>query len=106
MFELSHIFSFRGSDCVVCIFIDLVVLIQRNSALRNEALAYLISELVTCLDAVCFSLLVEEAAINYGCRKRQHLGRNLKQSLIKPLVLFKKIKLVACVIKLFTKAQI
>ena len=66
-----------------CIFIELVVLIQRNSALRNEALAYLISELVTCLDAVCFSLLVEEAAINYGCRKRQNLGRNLKQGLIK-----------------------
>ena len=81
LFELSHIFSFRGSDCVVCIFIDLVVLIQGNSALRNEALAYLISELVTCLDAVCFSLSVKETAISYGCRKRQkdkNLGRNLK----------------------------
>ena len=45
---------------------ELLVLTQRNSALRNEALAYLFSELVTCLDAVCFSLLVEETAINYG----------------------------------------
>ena len=90
MFELSH----RACS------------INTKKFLRSEALAYLVSELVTCLDAVCFSLLVEEAAINYGCRKRQNLGRNLKQSLIKPLVLFKKIKLVACVIKLFTKAQI
>ena len=61
-------------------FIELVVLLQRNSALRNEALAYLplVSELVTCLDAVCFSLLVEETAINYGCRKRQKLGEKSK----------------------------
>ena len=61
------------------IFIELVVLIQRNSALRNEALAYLISELVTYLDDVCLSLLVEEeTAINYGCRKRQKLGEKSK----------------------------
>ena len=66
LFKLSHIFNFRGSDCVFCIFTEPVVLIQRNSAFRIEALAYLVSELVTCLDAVCFSLLVEETAINYG----------------------------------------
>ena len=54
-----------------CIFIELVGLIQRNSALKNEALAYLISELDTCLDAVSFSLLVEETAINYGCRNEK-----------------------------------
>ena len=60
------------------IFIELVVLIQRNSALRNEALAYLISELVACFDAVCFSLSVEETAINYGCRGRQKLGEKSK----------------------------
>ena len=61
-------------------FIELVVLIQRNSALRKEALAYLplVSELATCLDAVCFSLLVEETAINYGCRKIQKLGEKSK----------------------------
>ena len=52
-------------------FIELVALIQRNSALRNEALAYLISELVKCLDAVSFSLLVEETAIDYGCRNEK-----------------------------------
>ena len=46
--------------------------------LRNEALAYLISELVTCLDAVCFSVLVEETAINYVAEKDKNLGRNLK----------------------------
>ena len=80
LFELSHIFNFRGSDIFFffCIFIKLVVLIQRNSALRNEALAYLISELVKCLDAVSFSLLVEETAINYGCRKKQKLGEKSK----------------------------
>ena len=80
MFELSHIFNFKGSDCffLFCTFIELEVLIQRNSALRNEALAYLISELVTCLDAVCFSLLVDETAINYGRRKRQKLGEKSK----------------------------
>ena len=61
-----------------CIFIELVVLIQRNSALRNEALAYLVSELVTCLHAVCFSFLVEETAVNYGCRKRQKLAEKSK----------------------------
>ena len=55
----------------MCVFMELVVLTQRNSALRNEALAYLISELVTCLDAVCFSLLVEETAIDYGCRNEK-----------------------------------
>ena len=59
-------------------FIELVALIQRNSALRNEALAYLVSELVTCLHAVCFSFLVEESAINYGCRKRQKLAEKSK----------------------------
>ena len=64
LFELGHIFNFRGSDCVFCIFTELVVLIQRNSAFRIEALAYLVSELVTCLDAVCFPLLAEESAIN------------------------------------------
>ena len=37
----------------------------------NDALAYLISELVTCLDAVCFSVLVEETAIGYGCRNEK-----------------------------------
>ena len=47
-----------------CTFVELVVLIRRNSAFRIKALAYLISELVTCLHAVCFSLLVEETAIN------------------------------------------
>ena len=78
LFELGHIFNFRGSDCVFCIFTELVVLIQRNSAFRIEALAYLVSELVTCLDAVCFSVLVEETAINYGCRKRQKLGEKSK----------------------------
>ena len=52
--------------------------INTKKFLRNEALAYLISELVTCLDAVCFSLLVEETAINYGCRKRQKLGEKSK----------------------------
>ena len=56
LFELGHIFNFRGSDCVFCIFTELVVLIQRNPAFRIEALAYLVSELVTCLDAVCFPL--------------------------------------------------
>ena len=55
----------------LCVFMELLVLTQRNSALRNEALAYLFSELVTCLDAVCFSLLVEETAINYGCRNEK-----------------------------------
>ena len=55
----------------LCVFMELVVLTQRNSALRNEALAYLFSELVTCLDAVCFSLLVEETAINYGYTKEK-----------------------------------
>ena len=59
-------------------FIELVVLIQRNSALRNEALTYLVSELFTCLHTVCFALLVEETAINYGCRKRQKLGDKSK----------------------------
>ena len=78
LFELSHMVNFRGSDCVFAIFIELVVLIQRNSALRNEALAYLVSELVTCLDDVCFSLLLEETAINYGCRERQKLGEKSK----------------------------
>ena len=73
LFELSHIFNLRGSDCFfyIYIFIDLVVLIQRNSALRNEALAYLISELVTCLDAVCFSTTVAET-------RRQKLGEKSK----------------------------
>ena len=46
--------------------------INTKKFLRNEALAYLISELVTCLDAVCFSVLVEEeTAINYGCRNEK-----------------------------------
>ena len=92
LFELSHIFNLRGSDCFfyIYIFIDLVVLIQRNSALRNEALAYLISELVTCLDAVCFSLLVEETAINYGCRKRQKLGEKSKIKFDKAVSPFEK----------------
>ena len=48
--------------------------------------AYL-NKLITCLDAVCFLLLVEkETAINYvvGERKKKHLRRDLK-SLIKPL---------------------
>ena len=71
-------------------FIKLVVLIQRNSALRNEALAYLISELVKFLDAVSFSLLVEETAINYGCRKGQKLGKKSKIKFDKPLVLLKR----------------
>ena len=56
--------TFLTLEHLTVFFIDLVVLIRRNSALRNEALAYLISELVTYLDAVCFSLLVEETAIN------------------------------------------
>ena len=89
------------------IFIDLVVLIQRNSALRNEAMAYLISELVTCLPAACFALLVEETAIKYGCRKRLKLKEKNKIKVDKAVSdLFKKIKLFASVIKLFTKAQI
>ena len=95
LFELSHIFNFRGADwlyffCFFCIFIKLVVLIQRNSALRNEALAYLISELVKCLDAVSFSLLVEETAINYGCRKRQKLGEKSKIKFDKAVSPFEK----------------
>ena len=59
----------------IYIFIELVVLIHRNS---SETLAYLISELVTCLDTVCFSLLVEETAINNGCRERQKPGEKSK----------------------------
>ena len=91
----------------MCVFMELVVLTQRNSALRNEALAYLFSELVTCLDAVCFSLLVEETAINYGSRERQKLGEKSKIKFDKAVSpFFSKSKLVACVVKLFTKAQI
>ena len=75
-----------------CIFIELVVLIQRNSALRNEALAYLISELrITRLHAVCFSLLVEETAINYGCRKRQNIREKNKIKVDKAVSPFKKL---------------
>ena len=67
---------------------------QRNSALRSEA--YL-NELGTGLDAVCFSLLVEEeTAINYVAGKDEYLGRDLKLNLIKPLVSLKKCKLLAC----------
>ena len=57
---------------------------------ENEALDYLVSELVTCLDAVCFSLLVEETAINYGCRKRQKLREKNKIKVDKAVSLFKK----------------
>ena len=52
----------------VYLFIELVALIQRNSALRNEALAYLISELVTWRRPL--STTVAE--------KEKNLGRNLK----------------------------
>ena len=76
----------------VYLFIELVTLIQRNSALRNEALAYLISELrVTRLHAVCFSLLVEETAINYGCRKRQNIREKNKIKVDKAVSPFKKL---------------
>ena len=78
LFEVGHIFNFRGSDCVFCIFTELVVLIQRNSAFRIEALAYLVSELVTCLDAVCFPLLAEEPLSTRVAEKDKILGRNLK----------------------------
>ena len=50
---------------------------QRNSALRNQALAYL-NELGTCLDAVYSSLLVEEDAVNYVAGGEKYLGRNVK----------------------------
>ena len=53
------------------------ILMQRNSALRNQALAYL-NELGTCLDAVYSSLLVEGDAVNYVAGGDKYLGRNVK----------------------------
>ena len=89
MFELSHIFNFRGYDFIF-LYIHRACSINTKKFLRNEALAYLISELVTCLDAVCFSLLVEETAINYGCRKRQKLGEKSKIKFDKAVSPFEK----------------
>ena len=61
----KNFFGGLSGSLTLCLnwVIELVVLMQRNSALRNEELAYLISELVTCLDAVCLPLLAEETAI-------------------------------------------
>ena len=64
--------------------------------------AYL-NKLITCLDTVCFLLLVEEeTAINYvvGERKKKTLKERSKK-FDKAVSLFKKYKLIACVIKLY-----
>ena len=72
----------------VYIYIHRTCIINTKKFLRNKALAYLISELVTCIDAVCFSLLVEETVINYDCRKWQKLGEKSKIKFDKAVSLF------------------
>ena len=64
--------------------------------------AYL-NKLINCLDAVCFlSLEEEDTAVNYvvGGRKKKTLKERSKK-FDKAVSLFKKYKLIACVIKLY-----
>ena len=71
--------------------------------------AYL-NKLITCLDAVCFLLLVEEeTAINYvvGGKKKGKTLMERSKKFDKAVSLFKKYKLIASVVKLYVpKAQI